>query len=296
MPREPVAARPGHGAPAGAGPSTDRFPFPSPTAGSSWPWPTTSTPGRSRSLHYFGRDLVLYRGDDGRAPPGRRLLPAPRRPPGRRRQGRGRAASAARSTAGGSTATAARASRSPTASAERIPAKARTRPYPTIERNGMIWAWHHAEEGEPFFDVPVVPEFDDPGWTAPLLQEFTIATSCQEMAENNHDFAHFQYVHGTESIPEATRSSTAPTSGEEPGARARDVRPRARRRPGARHAHLPVVGHPDRRGQRARALDLHRAGRRRRARAPGSSPSSSPAASPRTSRSGRTRSTGRCRC
>ena len=35
-----------------------------------------------------------------------------------------------------------------------------------------------------------------------MLREFTIATSCQEMAENNHDFAHFQYVHGTEAIPD----------------------------------------------------------------------------------------------
>ena len=43
---------------------------------------------------------------------------------------------------------------------------------------------------------------DDPAWTEPLVREFAISTSCQEMAENNHDFAHFQYVHGTESIPD----------------------------------------------------------------------------------------------
>jgi hypothetical protein len=90
----------------------------------------------------------------------------------------------------------------PYSQSERIPAKARVRPYPTIERGGAIWAWHHLNEGEPFFELPTVPEMDDAAWTRPLLREFWISTSCQEMAENNHDFAHFLYVHGTETIPE----------------------------------------------------------------------------------------------
>jgi nitrite reductase/ring-hydroxylating ferredoxin subunit len=92
------------------------------------------------------------------------------------------------------------------------PAKARHRPYPTIERGGAIWAWHHLTEGEPFFELPVVPRWTIPAWTAPLLRSSRSPTSCQEMAENNHDFAHFQYVHGTETIPRARRSSTARTS------------------------------------------------------------------------------------
>ena len=35
-----------------------------------------------------------------------------------------------------------------------------------------------------------------------MVREFEIATCCQEMAENNVDFAHFKYVHGTDAIPE----------------------------------------------------------------------------------------------
>jgi len=34
------------------------------------------------------------------------------------------------------------------------------------------------------------------------VRSFEIAISCQDMAENNVDFAHFRYVHGTEAIPD----------------------------------------------------------------------------------------------
>ena len=83
-----------------------------------------------------------------------------------------------------------------------IPKRAHTRSYPTIERNQMIWAWHHLEGGEPFYDVPVVPEFDDPDWLPMDVREFAVASCCQEMAENNYDTVHFKYVHGSEAIPQ----------------------------------------------------------------------------------------------
>jgi nitrite reductase/ring-hydroxylating ferredoxin subunit len=85
---------------------------------------------------------------------------------------------------------------------ERVPSQARVRSYPTLERNGAVWAWYHAQEGAPFYDVPVVPELDDDEWSPPVLREFEIATSCQEMAENNHDPVHFQFVHGTPDVPD----------------------------------------------------------------------------------------------
>jgi hypothetical protein len=66
----------------------------------------------------------------------------------------------------------------------------------------MIWAWYHAEGADPFYDVPEVPEFTSDDWTDIEVREFEIAITCQEMAENNVDFAHFRYVHGTDAIPE----------------------------------------------------------------------------------------------
>jgi nitrite reductase/ring-hydroxylating ferredoxin subunit len=82
-----------------------------------------------------------------------------------------------------------------------IPKKAHARSYPTLERNQMIWAWHHLEGKEPFYDVPVVPEFSDPDWLPMVVREIPIATCCQEMAENNYDTVHFKYVHGYDTIP-----------------------------------------------------------------------------------------------
>jgi nitrite reductase/ring-hydroxylating ferredoxin subunit len=86
---------------------------------------------------------------------------------------------------------------------ERIPSRARVRAYPCVERNQMIWAWHHLEGEEPFYEVPLVPELEgDPEWLPYEIVEFDVATCCQEMAENNVDFAHFMYVHGTDAIPD----------------------------------------------------------------------------------------------
>jgi len=83
-----------------------------------------------------------------------------------------------------------------------IPSRAAIRAYPALERNGMIWAWHHLEGGAPFYEVPEVPELSDPDWSEPYTAEYVVRTVCQEMAENNHDPAHFQFVHGTDDIPQ----------------------------------------------------------------------------------------------
>ena len=180
---------------------TDRFPFPLPNGWFIVAMADDLGPGEVRALHYFARDLVLYRTDDGEA----RLVDAycphlgAHLGVGSKVEGPNlRCAFHGWAFDGESGA----CKEIPYGGSERIPGKARVRSYPVIERGGAIWAWYHAEEGAPFFELPVVPEMDDPEWTAPLLAEFRIATSCQEMAENNHDFAHFQFVHGTESIPD----------------------------------------------------------------------------------------------
>jgi nitrite reductase/ring-hydroxylating ferredoxin subunit len=180
---------------------TDRFPFPIPNGWFIVALSGDIEAGQVRSLHYFGRDIVLYRTDSGEP----RLVDA-YCPHLGAHLGVGGAVEGSClrcpfhgwSFDGESGA----CTEIPYSKTERIPAKARVRSYPTIERGGAIWAWHHLEEGEPFFELPTVPEMDDPAWTRPLLREFWISTSCQEMAENNHDFAHFLYVHGTETIPE----------------------------------------------------------------------------------------------
>jgi phenylpropionate dioxygenase-like ring-hydroxylating dioxygenase large terminal subunit len=179
-----------------------RFPFPIPNG---WFVLATSDElarGEVCALHYFGRDVVLYRTDSGNP----RLLDGycthlgAHLAVGGKVEGdfiRCRFHGWCYDGATG------RCVDIPFGGAERIPSRARVRAFQTIERAGAIWAWHHLDEGDPLYELPVVPEMADPGWTAPHLREFVIATSCQEMAENNHDFAHFRYVRGTESIPDS---------------------------------------------------------------------------------------------
>lgn len=181
---------------------TDRFPFPIPNG---WFVVETSdqlAAGEVRALHYFDRDLVLFRTDTGEA----RLTDAycahlgAHLAVGGKVEGECLRCPFHGWAYDGATG---QCTDIPYGTGERIPAKARVRSYPCIERGGAIWAWHHLAEGEPFYELPLVPEMDDAGWTPRVVREFRISTSCQEMAENNHDFAHFQYVHGTESVPDA---------------------------------------------------------------------------------------------
>ena len=178
-----------------------RFPFPVPNG-----WFIVATadelaPGEPLARYYFGRDLVMFRGEDGTphvldaycAHLGAHLAV------GGRIEGDCLRCPFHGWAYDGASGKVAEISYYDT---ERIPSQAKVRAYPTIERNGMVWAWYHGTEDAPFYDVPDVPEFADPDWTAPVIREFEIATSCQEMAENNHDPVHFRFVHGTDAIPE----------------------------------------------------------------------------------------------
>jgi nitrite reductase/ring-hydroxylating ferredoxin subunit len=178
-----------------------RFPFPIPNG---WFIVAASAdvgPGDVTSLHYFGRDLVLFRGEDG-AP---YLLDAycPHLGAhlgvgGRVEEGCIRCPFHGWKFDGDS----GRCVDVPYDENDFMPTRAVVRSFPAVERNHMIWAWHHLEDKPPFYEVPVVGEFDDPEWSPIVVRDFEVATCCQEMAENNVDRAHFKYVHGTDAIPE----------------------------------------------------------------------------------------------
>lgn len=75
-------------------------------------------------------------------------------------------------------------------------------PYPTVERNGVIWAWYHPQGLAPSFEVDEVPEFSSGEWSEPSIWEWTINCPIQEASENSVDKAHFAYVHLAENVPE----------------------------------------------------------------------------------------------
>ncbi len=158
-------------------------------------------PGDVRALRYFDRDLVLYRADDGTP----RLLDAHCPHLGAHLAVGGRVeGDCLRCPFHGWKFDGASGAcvDIPYGDATRVPPRARARSYPTLERNHMIWAWYHAAGGDPFYDVPEVPEFHDDAWSPIIVRDFEIRVAAQDMAENNVDFSHFQFVHGTEGIPE----------------------------------------------------------------------------------------------
>ena len=185
-----------------AGPTGKRFPFPVPNGWFVIAESRDLAPGDVVSRYAFGRDLVLYRTEAGEA----HLIDAYCPHLG------------AHLGAGGKVdgdgircpfhgwrydGASGRCTNIPyAAEGDRIPAGAKLRTYPVVEANHMIWAWHHLEEEPPFYDVPVVAEFDHPDWLPYEIRKFELATCIQEMAENDADFAHFKYVHGSAEIPE----------------------------------------------------------------------------------------------
>ncbi|HEX7132048.1 MAG TPA: Rieske 2Fe-2S domain-containing protein [Iamia sp.] len=179
----------------------DRYPFGVPNGWFVVAEARDIEPGEVRALRYFDRDLVLYRAADGtprvmdahcphlgaHLAVGGRVEGDCIRCPFHGWRFRGEDGTCVEIPYGDVT---------------RIPPKAHARSYPTIERNHMIWTWYHAQDGEPFYEVPEIPELHDDEWTDIVVRDFHIRVAAQDMAENNVDFSHFRYVHGTEGIPE----------------------------------------------------------------------------------------------
>ena len=78
-----------------------------------------------------------------------------------------------------------------------IPAGAEARAWPVVERNGLIFVWHHAEGHAPDFEIPSFPEWNAPDWTTHYQRRvWRIRTQPQEVVETSVDWEHFNVVHG----------------------------------------------------------------------------------------------------
>ena len=92
---------------------------------------------------------------------------------------------------------------------ERQNRKARLRTFPTLERNGVTFAWYHPHDEPPGWEVPEVPEFTGhPDWTVVMRSSYEVEAAIQEMAENAVDSAHFRYVHNTADVPSLDEYTT----------------------------------------------------------------------------------------
>ena len=81
--------------------------------------------------------------------------------------------------------------------AEKIPKRACVNAWQVDERNGLVFLWYGRDGAEPSYRIPEMPECSDPGWTRWSRHIKTIATKPKEIIENVADKAHFAPVHGT---------------------------------------------------------------------------------------------------
>lgn len=79
-----------------------------------------------------------------------------------------------------------------TAYGKRPPARARLEGIPVVERDGLVFAWHHAMGDAPTWEPP---SFAAPGFTDFRFLMRTFRGHPQETSENSSDLGHFGPVH-----------------------------------------------------------------------------------------------------
>lgn len=170
-----------------------RFPFTSfPKGWFTVAWSSDLKPGDVLPLHYFDRDLVLFRTESGQP----RVLDA-HCPHLGAHLGHGGVVDGENIRCPfhawefGPDGACAKIPY-----AEKIPPRAKVACWPIIEKNGVVMVWHDEAGGAPDFDIPDVPFKSDPEWfDEEAHAEWKIASHVQELVENAVDQSHFLSVH-----------------------------------------------------------------------------------------------------
>ena len=154
-------------------------------------WSHELGPAAVRPLRYFGREYVLYRGEDG-VPV---LLDAfcPHLGAHLGHGGTVRGNSIVCPFHAWNFGSDGLCNRIPYG--EMIPEAARVQSYALREHSGMILAWFSSDQHIADYEVPEIGELSDPAWTTMAFAEIEIATEAREVIENIADFAHFRVVH-----------------------------------------------------------------------------------------------------
>lgn len=164
-------------------PQAPRFPHPIPYGWYFVGYGAELADGEIRSLRYFGRDLVLFRGEDGKAG----MLDAYCPHQGVHLGQGGRIDGGLIRCPFHSWGFDAEGWCRDIPYAPVMPKicyrQAITHGYPLREANGVIWAWRHPRNIDPCFDVEVCPEFTDPAWATPTRFEWRRAVGPQQAAE-----------------------------------------------------------------------------------------------------------------
>jgi nitrite reductase/ring-hydroxylating ferredoxin subunit len=175
--------------------ASERFPFGIPKGWYVVARSDELSPGDLKPLHYFGEELILFRGEDGAAglidaycdhlgahlAYGGKVVGGAVECPFHhwRWNGAGRCVAIPYATI--------------------IPPNARVRSYPVREHSGFLWGWYDTKGREPAFEVPPIAQYRNPDWSEEWINyEYSIRSHPQEVFENGIDYPHFAYVHGFE--------------------------------------------------------------------------------------------------
>jgi 3-ketosteroid 9alpha-monooxygenase subunit A len=185
-----------------------RFPYPPYPA--SWyavAFSRQLRPGKALPARYFGRDLVVWRGQDGAA----RVMDA-HCPHLGAHLGHGRVVDntircpfhAWRFDGEGSCVD--------VPYAPRIPPNAQLRCWPVREANGLVMVHFHEQGHAPAFELPTLPQYGAAGWTRAVDRTVDVRSHVQEMNENVFDQAHFIYIHHYAEMPAVTIEDDGPVA------------------------------------------------------------------------------------
>jgi len=159
--------------------------------------------GELKSVRYLSREMVVWRGEDGKA----RVLDAYCRHLGAHMGHGGR-------VAGNNLECPFHAwEYDGTGAVVRIPYARNIPPHakragcvkgwPVVERNGFVWIWYHPKGSAPKWDVETFPEVGSEGWTEYKKFEWRVFNSIRNMHDNGVDRAHFLYIHRTAELPQS---------------------------------------------------------------------------------------------
>jgi 3-ketosteroid 9alpha-monooxygenase subunit A len=180
-----------------------RFPYPAyPNGWFRVAYSSEIAVGELKPLHYFGRELVVFRGEDGDA----RVFDAhcphlgAHLGHGGKVEGNGIRCPfhAWRFDGDGSCAE--------IPYAKRIPPKSSIAAWPVCEKNGIVFV-HYDDQGKaPRYEIPDLPELQSDDWSVPENRFWNVRSRWFDMNENAVDNIHFKYIHGVPNIPESVIS------------------------------------------------------------------------------------------
>lgn len=78
---------------------------------------------------------------------------------------------------------------------ENIPDMAKVKSYNTLEKNGWIYLWYHAEGAEPYWSPPDIEDIQSGQWTYGGRTEHYVNAHIEEVPENGADVQHLYNVH-----------------------------------------------------------------------------------------------------